>query len=119
MAVRVKPTIVAVAPTSTSLFEPLTVGAVSALSVQVENLSLTQTFNGTVRSRLDPGNDMSPSTLPDFVGIGPGQSAVATVSLPATSEFDVVGTMDGAGDNVRVTVVSRMDATLLGSGRTR
>jgi hypothetical protein len=41
------------------------------------------------------------------------------VSLPATAEFDVVGTMSGAGGDVRVTVLSRMGGQTLSMGRTR
>jgi hypothetical protein len=119
MAVRVKPTVVAVAPTTTPLFPALTVGAMESVSVQVENLDGSQTFNGTLRSRLDPSNGMSDSTMPDLLGIGPSGSAVVTVSLPATAEFDVVGTMSGAGGDVRVTVLSRMGGQTLSMGRTR
>lgn len=119
MAVRLKPTVVAVGPTTTPLFAALSVGAMESVSVQVENLDVSQTFNGTVRSRLDSSNTMADSTLPDLLGIGPGGSAVVTLSLPATAEFDVVGTMSGAGGNVRVTVLSRMGGQTLSMGRTR
>ncbi len=119
MATRVKPTIVAVAPTSTQLFEPVTVGAAESVSIQVENLDGSQTFVGVVRSRLDPANNLAPSTLPDFAGIPPGESVVATLSLPASAELDVVGTMSGVGGNVRVTVSTRMNGALLSAGRSR
>lgn len=118
MAIRVNPTVVAVAPVSTALFDPLTVGAQGALSIQVENLDATETFSGTVRTRLDPDNDMASSTIGDLQGIGPGQSVVVSLSLPANAEVDVVGTMTGAGGNVRVTALPRA-STSIAMGRTR
>lgn len=77
------------------------------LTVQVENLDGTQTFSGTIQRRLDDGNDWADSTLGDFGTIGAGASVVADLDVRGTRALRLVGTMDGAGGDVRVTAVRR------------
>jgi hypothetical protein len=101
------PTVVAIAPTTTPVVE-LTVSADEAVTVQIENLSATETFTGTVRRSLDVNNAMADTTMPDFASIPPLGSVVADLVFAFTQKVDVVGTMTGAGGNVRVTAVSRL-----------
>lgn len=122
MAIRLNPTVVAVTPVLGALFEPLTVGAQEALSLQVENLSATETFTGYVRSRLSPNNGMAVSTVGDLNSIPPDgtvgpngedlSKVLVTLDLPANSEVDVVGLMTGLGGNVRVTALPRASRSI-------
>lgn len=122
MAVRLNPTVVAVTPVLGALFEPLTVGAQEAISLQVENLSGTETFTGYVRSRLHPSNGMAVSTLGDLSSIPPSgtvgpngedlSKVLVSLDLPANAEVDVVGLMTGLGGNVRVTALPRASRSI-------
>lgn len=118
MATRVQYKTVTIAPVETALFSAIKVSAHSALTIQVTNLSGTETFTGTVRSRLDSSHPMARSTLGDLVDLLPGESRTVSVDLPASSELDVVGTMTGAGGPVGVTVLTR-NSTAPALGRTR
>lgn len=122
MAIRLKPTTVAVSPVLDALFDPLTVGAQEAVSIQLENLSATETFTGYVRTRLDAGNGMAISTLGDLASVPPlgtlgpnGEDlskVLVTAEVPANSELDVVGFMTGLGGDVRVTVLPRASRSI-------
>jgi len=122
MAIRLKPTTVAVSPVLDALFDPLTVGAQEAVSIQLENLSATETFTGYVRTRLDPGNGMAISTLGDLASVPPlgtlgpnGEDlskVLVTADVPANAELDVVGFMTGLGGDVRVTVLPRASRSI-------
>lgn len=111
-AIRLKPTVVAVSPVLDALFDPLTVGAQEAVSIQLENLSATETFTGYVRTRLDPSNGMATSTLGDMVDVPPLGNVLVTAEVPANSELDVVGSMTGLGGDVRVTVLPRASRSI-------
>ncbi len=122
MAIRLKPTTVAVSPVLDALFDPLTVGAQEAVSIQLENLSATETFTGYVRTRLDSGNGMAISTLGDLASVPPlgtlgpnGEDlskVLVTADVPANAELDVVGFMTGLGGDVRVTVLPRASRSI-------
>ena len=128
MAIRLNPTTVAVTPVLMALFDALTVGAQEALSIQVENLSATETFTGYVRSRLSPNIGMAVSTLGDLNSIPPSgtvgpngedlSKVLVTLDLPANAEVDVVGLMTGLGGNVRVTALPRASKSIA-MGQTR
>lgn len=128
MAIRLNPTVVAVTPVLGALFDPLTVGAQEALSIQVENLSATETFTGYVRSRLHSSNGMAVSTLGDLNSIPPSgtvgpngedlSKVLVSLDLPANAEVDVVGLMTGLGGNVRVTALPRASRSIA-MGQTR
>jgi hypothetical protein len=128
MAIRLNPTVVAVSPVLTALFDALTVGAQEALSLQVENLSATETFTGYVRSRLSPNIGMAVSTLGDLNSIPPSGTVgpngedlsrvLVTLDLPANAEVDVVGLMTGLGGDVRVTALPRASKSIA-MGQTR
>jgi len=107
MPSNIVPTVKAIAPTTTPVVE-LVVSADEAVTVQIENLSATETFSGTVRRALDAGNAMADTTLPDFTSIPPLGSVVVDLVFAFTQRVDVVGTMTGAGGDVRVTAVSRL-----------
>ena len=101
------PTTVLVAPTTTTVayfdtrFDEI-------LTVQVENLDATQTFAGTIQRRLDAGNGWAVSDASDyFATVGPLGAVVADLDARGTSELRLVGTMSGAGGNVRVTARRR------------
>lgn len=122
MPIRLNPTTVPIATVLTALFEPLTVGAQEALTIQVENLSATETFTGFVRSRIDPSLGMAVSTLGDLGSIPPAGTVgpngedlarvLVTVDLPANAEVDVVGLMTGLGGDVRVTATPRASRSI-------
>lgn len=122
MKIRLNPTVVAVTPVLGALFDPLTVGAQEALSVQVENLSATETFTGYVRSRLNSSNGMAVSTIGDLNSIPPDgtvgpngedlSKVLVSLDLPANAEVDVVGLMTGLGGNVRVTALPRASRSI-------
>jgi|JI102314A2RNA_FD_contig_91_169047_length_9350_multi_3_in_0_out_0_11 hypothetical protein len=122
MATRLNPTVVAVTPVLGALFEPLTVGAQEALSLELENLSATETFTGYVRSRLSPNVGMAVSTLGDLNSVPPSgtvgpngedlSKVLVTLDLPANAEVDVVGLMTGLGGDVRVTALPRASRSI-------
>ena len=122
MATRLNPTVVAVTPVLGALFEPLTVGAQEALSLELENLSATETFTGYVRSRLSPNVGMAVSTLGDLNSVPPSgtvgpngedlSKVLVTLDLPANAEVDVVGLMTGLGGDVRVTPLPRASRSI-------
>jgi hypothetical protein len=128
MAIRLNPTVVAVTPVLGALFDALTVGAQEALSIQVENLSATETFTGYVRGRLSPNVGMAVSTLGDLNSIPPSGTVgpngedlsklLVTLDLPANAEVDVVGLMTGLGGDVRVTALPRASKSIA-MGQTR
>jgi hypothetical protein len=128
MAIRLNPTVVAVTPVLGALFDALTVGAQEALSIQIENLSATETLTGYVRSRLSPLIGMAVSTIGDFNSIPPegtlgpnGEElwrVLVTLDLPANSEVDVVALMTGLGGNARVTALPRASKSIA-MGQTR
>lgn len=118
MATRIAYKVVSVAPVSTALFSPIQVSAQAGLTIQVTNLSGSETFSGTIRSRLDAAHPMAPSTIGDLVDLVPGESRTVSVDLPATAELDVVGVMTGAGGTVGVTATPRYSpAPALGRSR--
>ena len=122
MATRLNPTVVAVTPVLGALFEPLTVGAQEALSLELENPSATETFTGYVRSRLSPNVGMAVSTLGDLNSVPPSgtvgpngedlSKVLVTLDLPANAEVDVVGLMTGLGGDVRVTALPRASRSI-------
>ena len=122
MATRLNPTVVAVTPVLGALFEPLTVGAQEALSLELENLSATETFTGYVRSRLSPNAGRAVSTLGDLNSVPPSgtvgpngedlSKVLVTLDLPANAEVDVVGLMTGLGGDVRVTALPRASRSI-------
>lgn len=100
------PTTVAIAPTSTTVCT-IESGTSEVISIQIENLDLTQTFVGTVQRKLDAANTYANSSIGDFESIAPLTSVVLDCDTRATSTLRVVGTMSGAGGNVRVTARRR------------
>ena len=122
MALTLKPTVVPVTPVN-SVVCSVDVGPSEVVSIQVENLSATETFYGVIRRANDANNTMSPSTIGDLRGIPPlgtlgpdGEdlsSVVVDASVPANSVLDVLAKMTGAGGDVRITILQRM------SGRQR
>ena len=63
MATRLNPTVVAVTPVLGALFEPLTVGAQEALSLELENLSATETFTASMRREAEDDGPRPPPTI--------------------------------------------------------
>lgn len=122
MALTLKPTVVSVTPVN-SVVCAVDVGPSEVVSIQVENLSATETFYGIIRRSNASGNAMSPSTIGDLRGVPPlgtlgpdGEdisSVTVDVSVPANSQLDVLARMTGAGGDVRITILQRM------SGRQR
>lgn len=118
MALTLKPTVVAVTPVNAVVCE-VDVGPSESVSIQVENLSATETFTGIVRRSNDASNAMSPSTIGDLRSIPPlgtlgpdGEdlsSVVVDCSVPASTKLDVLGKMTGVGGNVRITILQRMN----------
>lgn len=95
------PVTVAVEPTDTVVAEMNALHIV-IFTVQIDNLDATQTFTGRVQRRQDSGMEWADSTLADFSSIPPLGSVVADLDVKGTVELRVVGSMDGAGGNVRV-----------------
>lgn len=85
------------------------------LTVQVDNLEGAQTFAGTIQRRLSEDMEWATSTIGDFANIPAGQSVVADLDVRGTRWVRLVGTMDGAGGNVRVLVTRR--SSWIGSRR--
>jgi len=116
------PTTVAVTPVN-AVLASVDVGPSELVSVQVENLSATETFTGIIRRANASTNTPAPSTIGDLRGVPPlgtlgpdGEdlsSVVVDCSVPASSSLDVVGKMTGLGGNVRITILQRL------SGRQR
>ncbi len=97
------PTVVAVAPTTTIL-ALIDARQYDYMSVQIENLDLTQTFVGFIQRRLNLANEFATSTLPDFSEVLPGTSVTADLDTASAADMRVIGTMSGAGGDVRITV---------------
>ena len=98
------PTTVAVAPTETvvvSYLREVLKGA-QRITVQVVNSDATQTFSGNVYRRLQGAGTWALSDFTDFATIAPLASAVADMDVEGTDEFELRGTMSGAGGNVLV-----------------
>lgn len=104
--VATQPTVVAVAPTTTTIAQ-WNVRFDEVLTVQLENLDLSQTLNAYVQRRLADGNDWAQAPLDYFEGMAPDSSVVADLDVRGTRELRIVGTMSGAGGDVRVTAVRR------------
>lgn len=94
-------TTVAVGPTTTVIFEA-DVRWSGWATLQIENLDATQTFTGFVERRQDTTMGWSRSTLGDFADIAPLSSVAADLDLTGTAYLRVVGSMSGAGGDVRV-----------------
>lgn len=103
------PVTVLVAPTTTVVLEVDT-RYTDVLTVQVTNLDGTQTFDGTVQRRTFSETAFADSTLPDFETIPAGGSVMADIDTRGSAVTRLVGTMSGAGGNVRVSYVRRASA---------
>lgn len=103
-------TTVAVAATLTRLFE-LDTRALGLVTVQVDNLDASQTFEGYLRRRVAAAMASSTSTMPDFSLIqpvgsvdsagNPTDSITADVDVAGSAVLELWGRMSGAGGNVR------------------
>jgi hypothetical protein len=101
--------------------EPTTVGVLPAetviatwdtkyddlLAVQLENLDPTQTFSGKVQRKLHDDVDWADYPADYFNTLAAGATVAWDVDVRATRAMRVVGSMDGAGGDVRVTAVRR------------
>jgi hypothetical protein len=85
------------------------------LTVQVDNLDATQNFSGTIQRRLTDAMEWAASSITDFANVLPGASVVADLDVRGTNALRLVGSMDGAGGDVRVAVVRR--SSWIGSRR--
>lgn len=101
------PTTVAVAPTTT-VVATFDLGAFAGqLTVQLDNLDLSQTFVGVVQRRLDSAHAWADSELADFSSIAAGSSICADLDTSGTRYLRLVGTMSGAGGDVLVSARRR------------
>lgn len=100
------PVQVSVAPTTTTVLV-LDVRYVEQVAVQVTNLDGTQTFDGIVERKTFQETAYAPSTMPDFQGLAPGASVMADIDCRGSAYLRLVGTMSGAGGNVRVSYTRR------------
>ena len=94
---------VAVAPTSTVVVD-LDVRADEWVTAQVDNLDAAQSFVGIVERRQAAEASWAPSTLTDLSCVLPLSSVVVDLDVSGTGFLRIVGTMSGAGGNVRVCV---------------
>lgn len=85
------------------------------LTVQVDNLDATQNFSGTIQRRLTDAMEWAAAAIADFSNVLPGASVVADLDVRGTNALRLVGSMDGAGGDVRVAVVRR--SSWIGSRR--
>lgn len=92
---------VAVAPTSTTVLS-VDVRGELRVSVQIDNLDAAQTFSGTVERRVAGAGNWSPSSLGDFSSIAALGSVTADLDVAGSADLRIVGTMSGAGGDVRV-----------------
>lgn len=75
--------------------------------VQIDNLSGSQNFTGTIQLRLANSPVALPwasSSFPDFSLIAPGASVVGVIDTERLTGLRMIGSFSGAGDNVQVTV---------------
>ena len=92
--------VVSVAPTDTVVITA-NVRSVARASLQVDNLDGAQTFAGTIERRVADTGAWAPSTLGDFSIVAAGPSVMADVDVAGTADSRLVGTMSGAGGDVR------------------
>lgn len=122
MSLTFGPSTVAVTPVN-AVLATVDVGPSELVSVQVENLSATETFYGVIRRKNASGNTPAPSSIGDLNGVPPvgtlgpnGEdlsSVVVDCSVPASTVLDLLGRMTGGGGDVRITILQRL------SGRQR
>ena len=101
-----EPTTVEVLPAQTTVMT-WDVRNDDVLTIQLENLDGSQTFAGTVQRRLSDDVGWSDTSLGDFASVAAAGSAVADCDVRGTRGLRLVGTMSGAGGDVRVTAVRR------------
>ena len=83
----------------------INVRAVGVCVIFVENLSTTQTYSGTIGSRLLASGAFAPSTLGDLASIPPGEARSAQVNCESVSELELQLSASGAGgENASITV---------------
>ena len=75
--------------------------------MQLDNLDLSQTFVGTVQRRLDALHGWADSAILAFSDVPAGVSVCVDLDTKGTRYLRLVGTMSGAGGNVRVSARRR------------